>query len=73
MNLVFDTFNANLFAPNHSYILKSSRLMTSSVTLLSMLQNKVVSSAYITILNTLLTKGKSFIYIRKSNGPNTEL
>ena len=23
MNLVFDTFNANLFAPNHWYILKS--------------------------------------------------
>ena len=46
--------------------------MTSSVTLLSILQHNVVSSAYITILNKLLTKGKLFMYIRKSSDPNTE-
>ena len=38
----------------------------------SVLQNNFVSSAYITILNTLLTRGKSCIHITKSSGPSTE-
>ena len=36
-----------------------------------MLQNNVVASAYITILNTSLTKGKSHVYLvnKKNTGP----
>ena len=61
-------FNANLLAPNHSDILQSSLLITCSSKLLSILQNKVVSSAYMTMLNTLLTRGKLFMAMRKSKG-----
>ena len=37
------------------------------------LHYKVVSSAYISIIKMLLTRGKSFIYIRNNKGPKTDL
>ena len=40
----------------------------SDVEFWSRLQNNVVSSAYISISNLLLTEGRSLTYIRNSNG-----
>ena len=44
----------------------------SDVEFWSRLQYNVVSSAYISISNLLLTVGRSLIYIRNSNGPNID-
>ena len=77
MHLIFDTFNASLLAPSQLHIFDCSQFGRLSVTLVLLLalvtlQYNVVSSAYINIVKMLLTKGKSFIYIRNNEGPKTD-
>ena len=61
MYFVFTIFRDNLLAPSQSQILDNSSLMTSTVMVSVILQNKVVSSAYISMSKMLLTFGKSVI------------
>ena len=74
MYLVFITFKDNLFEDSQSLILHSSTSLFKMMSLLAsfMLQYNVVSSAYINILKTRLTIGKSLMYKRKSKGPKIE-
>ena len=72
MNFVFLTFKDNLFDDNQSVILVSSLFKRISLVESSKLQYSVVSSAYISMLKTWLTLGKSLIYIRKSRGLRIE-
>ena len=72
MYLVFLTFKDNLFGDSQSLILHSSLLKMMSLLASFMLQYNVVSSAYINLLKTRLTLGKSLMYIRKSKGPKLE-
>ena len=72
MYLGFLTFKDNLFEDSQSIILHSSLFKMMSLLALFMLQYSVVSSAYINILKTRLTLGKSLMYIRKSKDPMME-
>ena len=59
--LCFTIFRDNLLALSQSQILDNSSLMTSTVMVSVILQNKVVSSAYISMSKMLLAFGKSLI------------
>ena len=72
MYLVFLTLKDSLFEDSQSLILHSSLYKMMSLLALFMLQYNVVSSAYINILKTRLTLGKSLMYIRKSKDPKIE-
>ena len=72
MYLVFLTFKDYLDEDSQSLILHSSLFKMMSLLALYMLQYNVMSSAYINILKTRLTLGKSLMYIRKSKGPKIE-
>ena len=50
----------------------NSLLNESDVEFWFRLQYNVVSSAYISISNILLTEGRSLIYIRNNSGPNID-
>ena len=69
MYLVFLTFKDKLFEDSQSLILHSSLFKMMSLLPLFMLQYYVVSSAYINILKTRLTLGKSLMYVKKVKVP----
>ena len=66
----FPIFSDNLLASNQLVMNFNSLFNESDVEFWSRFQYNVVSSAYISISNLLLTEGRSLIYIRNSNGPN---
>ena len=69
------TFRDNLFAESQSVILLntySAFNRCSSAGFPLMLQNSVVSSAYMIILNISVHDGKLLMYSEKRKGPNTE-
>ena len=70
--LVFLIFSDSLFDNNHSLMLFNWRLISLSFMSLLIFQNKVVSSAYISILNIGDTRVKSLISNKNSNGLNIE-
>ena len=75
MVLVLLTFNDSLFTMSHSFTLANSLLIPSAnLCLLNafVVVNKVVSSAYIIHLNTLLENTISFMYNVNKSGPNID-
>ena len=71
--MVFQIFCDNLLASNQLVMNFNSLFTESDVEFWSRLQHNVVSSAYISISNLLLTVGRSLIYIRNSKGPMIDL
>ena len=66
------SFKNSLLAFNQTLTCESSVLMIPSVVVSLILQYIVVSLTYIIILKKLFTDGKSFIYIKNSNGPSID-
>ena len=73
MNLVLFALRDNLLAASQSVILLSSAFKECSASgILLMSQKRVVSSAYMIILNMSVHNDKSLIYTENRKGPNTD-
>ena len=73
MNLVLFALRDNLLTASQSVILLSSAFKECSASgILLMSQKRVVSSAYMIILNMSVHNGKSLIYTENRKGPNTD-